>query len=182
MTCIFWIIFAGKFWVAVFTSPPKKSLPLIRTRFTDSPCAVTLPSLSTSTPCNFFNASSATAPSRSFRSFMVYSRVSLLTTTVGTPSTTTSCSICEFCCKVKLGIIYFDSPLGILNSFSKRSKPKFETVILKVSDLTLSKIKIPAILDPVVIESNFDVSLTVAPATIRFLSSFKIPCTLFVWP
>src|SRR5690606_40299559 len=39
-----------------FTSPPKKSLPLIRTLVTASPCAVTLPSLSTSTPCNRFSA------------------------------------------------------------------------------------------------------------------------------
>ena len=65
--------------MAVFTSPPKKSLPFTFTLVTLLPWAFTLPSLSTSTPGNFFNRSSTTAPSLVLKASARYSTVSSLT-------------------------------------------------------------------------------------------------------
>ncbi len=52
---------AGISRVAVFASPPKKSLPLTFTRVTCLPCAVMSPFLSTDTPGSFFSRSSTIA-------------------------------------------------------------------------------------------------------------------------
>src|SRR5690606_41719809 len=123
-----------------FTSPPKKSLPLIRTLVTASPCAVTLPSLSTSTPCNRFSASSATEPSRNFRSRVEYSTVSPFTCTVMTPSTTTSSSIFGRPVNTIVGSIILFSPCGKEYSCSKGSNLKLLIRMRNLSDCTLLKV------------------------------------------
>ena len=93
-TCTFLMAPAGMFWVAILGSLLKNFLPFTNICFTCSPCAFTLPSLSTSTPGSFFNKSSPVALGCTLNAAASNSVVSFLkVTALRCPVTTAASSI-----------------------------------------------------------------------------------------
>ncbi len=90
-TCTLSTASAAKFLVAICGSSPKNSFPSTSTLLTSSPCALMLPSRSTSTPGNFFSKSSTTALGWVLKAKALYSMVSFFIS-IGTRSASTTSS------------------------------------------------------------------------------------------
>ena len=82
-TCTLSTASASKFLVTILRSPVKISLPFTKILFTFWPFTLTVPSLSTVTPGNFFNKSSTTALGWVLKFSVLKSIVSLLIVTGG---------------------------------------------------------------------------------------------------
>ncbi len=91
-TCTLSIASAGKFFVAILGSLPKNSLPSTNTFCTFSPCAFTVPSLSTFTPGSFFKRSSTLALGCVLNEPALYCTVSPIRVTGGASAFTTTSS------------------------------------------------------------------------------------------
>ena len=137
------MISAGRFFIAVATSVPKKSFPLILILVIASPWVVTFPSASTLTPGSFLRISSTASPCLTGKEEALNVTVSSLILIAVTAVITTSSKLLEEGFKM-IGGNCNELPLDIMYALINVLNPMNAAESVKLVHLTLFILKFPS--------------------------------------